>query len=117
MKPRRMLCAVPSLLGLLVVVFLVANFLVGSGSSATVVDVARSECVKDGFPAEKMLVRGSTIDNGMFGFGGTATVEFGADGSFDPDGRRKTEPLVLRVKLSRRMNLSGWEVVGIEHEP
>jgi hypothetical protein len=117
MKPRRMLWAVPRLIGLLVVVFLVASFLVGSGSTTTVMDVARSRCVKDGFPAEKMLINNCTTNNGMFGFGGTATVEFGADGSFGSDGRRKMEPLVLRVKLSRRMNLSGWEVVSIEHEP
>jgi hypothetical protein len=117
MKPRHMLWAVPSLIGLLVVVFLLANFLVGSGSSTTVVDVARSKCVKDGFPAEKMLVSSTYINNGMFGFGGTATVEFGSDGSFGPDGRRKMEPMALRVELSRRMNLLGWEVVRIEHEP
>jgi hypothetical protein len=109
--------AVPSLLGLLVVAFLVANFLVGSSASTTAVDVARSKCVRDGFPAEKMLVNGFTIKNGMFGFGGTATVEFGADGSFGPDGKRKMEPMVLRVELSRRMNLLAWEVVRIEHEP
>jgi hypothetical protein len=117
MKPRRMLWAVPSLIGLLVVVFLVANFLVGAGSSTTVVDVARSRCVKDGFPAEKMLVYSYTINNGMFGFGGTATVEFSADGGFGPDGKRKMEPSMLRVELSRRMNLLAWEVVSIEHEP
>jgi hypothetical protein len=117
MKWGRILWALPSLLGLLVVVFLIANFLAGPGSSTTVVDVARSECVKDGFPADKMSVRGFTIDNGMFGFGGAATVEFTADGSFGRDGKRKRAPLVLRVELSRRMNLLAWEVVSIEYGP
>jgi hypothetical protein len=112
-----MLWAVLNLIGLLVVVFLVANFLAGSGSSTTVEDVARSKCVQDGFPAEKMLVHGYTINNGMFGFGGTATVEFGADASLGLDGRRKMEPLALRVELRRHMNLLSWEVVNIEHEP
>jgi hypothetical protein len=105
------------LVGLLVVVFLLVNFFAGPGSSTTVVDVARSRCVKDGFPADKMSVHSFTIDNGMFGFGGAATVEFTADGSFGRDGRRKRAPLVLRVELSRRMNLLAWEVDGIEHEP
>jgi hypothetical protein len=108
--------AVLSLLALAVVGFLLANFFVGSGSSKTVEDAARAKCVKDGFPAEKMLVSSCEIDNGMFGFDGTATVVLSADGSFGPDGKRKMEPLVLRVKLSRRMNLADWEVVGIEHE-
>jgi hypothetical protein len=117
MKPRHVLWAVLSLLALVVVGFLLANFFVGPGSSKTVEDVARSKCVKGGFPAEKMLVSSSEINNGMFGFGGTAAVVFNADGSFGPDGKRKMEPLVLRVQLSRRMNLSDWEVVSIEHEP
>jgi hypothetical protein len=106
-----------SLIGLVVGGFLVANLLVGSDSSTTVVEVARSKCVQDGFPAEQMLVYGYTINIGMFGFGGTATVELGADGSFGPDGKRKMEPLMLRVQLSRRTNLSAWEVLSIEHEP
>jgi hypothetical protein len=117
MKPRRVLWAMLSLIGLLSVGFLFANFFVGSGSSTTVVDVARSKCVKGGFPAEKMLMNGYAIDNGMFGFGGTATVEFIADGTIGRDGKRKMEPLVLHVQLSRRMNLSGWKVVNVEHEP
>src|SRR5262249_13307183 len=117
MNPRRMLWAVLSLIGMLLVVFLLANFFVGAGSSATVIDVARSRCVQDGFLAENLLVNGFIVKNGMFGFGGTATVEFGADGSFARDGRRKMEPLLLRVRLSRRMYLSEWEVDSIEHEP
>jgi hypothetical protein len=117
MKSRHVVWAVLSLLGLVIVGFLVANFFVGSGSTKTVEDVARSKCVKDGFPAEKMLLRSLETNNGMFGFGGTATVEFVSDGSFGPDGKPKMEPLVLRVALSRRMNLTGWEVIGIEHEP
>ena len=117
MQPRRLLRAVPVLIGLLIGIFLLANFLVGSGSSTTVVDIARSGCVEAGFPAEKMLVGSYAINNGMFGFGGTATVEFEADARLGPDGKRRMEPLTLRVELSRRMNLSNWEVVNIEHEP
>jgi hypothetical protein len=115
MKPKRVLFAVASLIALLVVVFLVASFLVGAGSFDTVVDVARSKCIKDGFPAQNMIAYEVTVDNGMFGFGGRATVRFGADGSFGPDGKRRMEPLELRVELRRRMNLSEWEVVSISH--
>jgi hypothetical protein len=64
-----------------------------------------------------MLVGEYMIDNGMFGVGGTATVKFEADRSSGPEGKPKMEPLVLRVELKRRMNLSAWEVVGITHEP
>jgi hypothetical protein len=45
-----------SLTGLLVVAFLVTNLLVGGGPTATIVDVARSRCVKDGFPTQDMMV-------------------------------------------------------------
>jgi hypothetical protein len=117
MKPRRFLLAVPTLIGLLVGIFLLACFFVGAGSSKTVVDIARSKCVEDGFPADKMLLRSYTIKNGIFGFGGRATVEFEADGRLGPDGKRKMDPLALRVELNRRTNLSNWEVVGIEHKP
>ena len=109
--------AVTGLLGLLVVLLLAANFFVGVGSSTTVVEVARARCVEDGFPAEKMVLIRYAGDSGMFGFGQTATVEFGADRSFGPDGKNKMEPLMLRVKLCRRMNLLPWEVVSVEHEP
>jgi hypothetical protein len=117
MKPRHMLRGVSGLLGLLVVVFLAANFLVGGGSSTTVVEVARARCLKDGFPADKMLLISYSGNGGMFGFGQTATVEFAADRSFGPDGKNKMEPLMLHVKLSRRMNLLPWEVDSVEHEP
>jgi len=117
MKPQRLLWAVPILIGLLIGIFLLACFFVGAGSSKTVVDIARSKCVEDGFPADKMLLGSYTIKNGIFGFGGTATVEFESDGRLGPDGKRKMEPLTLRVELSRRTNLSNWEVVNIEHEP
>jgi hypothetical protein len=117
MKPRRLLWTLSGLVGLLVIVFLLANFLVGSGSSTAVVDVARSQCIKDGFPADKMLVGEYMADNGVFGFGGTAILKFEADRSFGPDGKPKMEPLVLRVELRRHMNLSAWEVVDIKHEP
>ena len=60
-----------------------------------------------------MVVGEYMIDNGMFGFGGTATVKFEADSSFGPDGKPKMEPLVLRVELRRPMNLLAWEVVGV----
>ncbi len=117
MKLKRMLWTVASLIALLVVVFLFANFWVGSGSADKVVEVARSKCVQDGFPAEKMPLGGYAIDNGMFGIAGHATVEFHADGSIGPDGKRKMEPLMLRVELRRRMNLMAWEVVSVHHEP
>jgi hypothetical protein len=117
MKRKRMLWAAASLLGLLVVLFLIANLFVGPGSTATVVEVARSQCVEDGFPAQKMLVSEVSVNNGLFGFGGHATVEFVADGSFGRDGRRRTKPLVLRVDLRRRMNLERWEAIRVWHEP
>jgi hypothetical protein len=110
--------AIVLFLGLLVVVFLVANFWVGSGSSRTVVDIARSKCLTDGFPAEGMIADNIEIDNGMFGFGGRATVEFGRDGrkgEFDPAGKRI--PNRLRVELRRRMNLLKWEAVRVVQDP
>jgi hypothetical protein len=120
MKPKRMLQAVAVLFGFLVVAFLVANWFVGSGSTATVVDVARSKCVKDGFPAKVMLANRYEIDNGMFGFGGRATVVFLRDGRFGPDGRivefgpdGQRIPIELRVELRRLMNLLEWEAVSV----
>jgi hypothetical protein len=117
MKKRRLLRTLASLVGLLAIVFLLANFLAGSGTPTTVLGVARSRCCKNGFPADKMLVEDYVIDNGIFGFGGTATVKLEADRSFGPDGNPKMEPLAIRVELRRRMNLSAWEVVSIRHEP
>jgi hypothetical protein len=108
--------AVASLIGLMVV-FLAANFHVGSGSTTAVVDAARSRCVKDGFPAEKMLAGEVVVDDSMFGFGGRATVELYADGRFGRDGRRRMEPLALRVELRRSMNLSQWQAISVQHEP
>src|ERR1700681_2518092 len=108
MKPKRILQAVALLIGLLVFVFLVANWWVGSGSTETVVNVARSKCVKDGFPAQVMMMQGYEVDNGMFGFGGHGTVVFCRDGRFGPDGKivefgpdGQRIPLVLRVELGR----------------
>jgi hypothetical protein len=118
MKLERILGAMALLLGLLVVVFLVANFWVGSGSSTTAVDIARSKCVIDGFPAQDMIADFVEIDNGMFGFGGRATVEFSRDGrkgEFDPAGKRI--PNRLRVELRRRMNLSEWEAASVVQDP
>jgi hypothetical protein len=117
MKPKRVRLVLMVLVTLLVVGFFLANLLVDAGSSTTVVDAARARCVKDGFPAEKMLLISYEGTGGMFGFAQTATVEFGADRSFGPDGKNKMEPLWLRVKLSRQMNLLPWEVVSVEHEP
>jgi hypothetical protein len=97
--------------------FPAGKLLVGSGTSTTVVNVARSNCIGGGFPADKMLICEYLIDNGMFGFGGTATVKFEADRSCGPDVKPKMEPLVLRVELRRPMNLLAWEVVGVKHEP
>jgi hypothetical protein len=113
---RHVLLAGAAFIGLFLLGLLLANFLVGSGSSAAVVEAARARCVQGGFPAKKMLCTSSYVDNGAFGFGGTATVEFAADGRFGPDGERAAGPLVLRVALSRRMNLMAWEVVSIERE-
>jgi hypothetical protein len=120
MKLKRMLQAVALLIGLLVVVFVVANWWVGSGSSATVVDVARSKCVKDGFPDQTMLSQETDVDSNMFGFGGRATVVFYRDGKFGRDGRiiefspdGQRIPIELRVELRRRMNLMEWEAVSV----
>jgi hypothetical protein len=114
MKRERVLLVVSSLIGLLVVLFLVANFLVGSGSSALIVDVARSRCLQTGFRAEEMLADEVSCDNGVFGIGGRATVEFVRVGLGPWD---HGQPKVLRVELRRRMNLLGWEAVSVWHQP
>ena len=114
---KRLSWGIVILVSLAVLVFPLANWFVCPGSSTAVVDIARAKCIRDGFPAEKMLTGSVTVDNGMFGFGGKATIEFEADGRLRPDGKRKMEPLTLRVELRRRTNLSSWEVVNIEHEP
>ena len=98
---KRMLCAVALLFGLLAVVFVVANRWVGSGSTATVWDVAHSKCIKDGFPAKTMIAGATEVENGMFGFGGRATVVFAGDG------------IELCVELRRSMNLMKWEAVSV----
>jgi hypothetical protein len=117
---KRLLCAVALLTGLLLVLFMVANWWVGSGSTATVEDVARSKCIKDGFPAQTMITGATEVDNGMFGFGGRATVVLTRDGKFSRDGRiiefspdGQRIPIELRVELHRRMNLMGWEAVSV----
>jgi hypothetical protein len=114
MKAKGIFPAAASLMGLLVVAFLAANFLVGSGSTATVIDVARAKCVEDGFEAQNMAVNQVYTDNGMFGFGGFATVELARVG---PGPRDPERPRVLRVELRRRMNLAPWEVVSVSPEP
>jgi hypothetical protein len=114
MKPKRMLCAVASLICLLVVGFLVANWRVGSGSSATVVEVARSQCVQDGFQAQNMIPYTVYVDNGSFGLGGRATVEFCRVG-LGPWGQ--DEPRILRVELRRHMNLCEWQALSVTPEP
>ena len=120
MKLNRILQAVALLIGLLVVLFLVANWRVGSGSTATMVEVARSKCVKDGFPAQTMLAGETEMDNGIFGFGGRGSVVFVRDGRFGPDGRivefspdGQRIPIELRVELRRLMNLMEWEAVSV----
>jgi hypothetical protein len=117
---KRILCAVAILIGLLLVVFVFANWWVGGGSSATVVDFARSKCIKDGFPAQTMKVIEVDGEDGMFGFGQRATVVFVRDGKFGRDGRitefspdGKRIPIELRVELRRSMNLMGWEAVSV----
>jgi hypothetical protein len=114
---KRYLRAAASLIVLLLAVFLLANAWVGSGSTAALVQVARSKCVEDGLPAQEMRINEVTSDSGLFGFGGHGTVEFGADGTFGPDGKRRMEPLVIRVELRRRMNLLEWEVARVSHDP
>jgi hypothetical protein len=102
---KRMLCAAALLIALSVVAFLVANWWVGGGSSATVEEVARSKCIKDGFPAQNMVLRESWGDtNNPFGFGGRATVVFAENGK------------LLRVELRRTMNLMEWEAVSVVEE-
>jgi hypothetical protein len=117
---KRILCAVALLIGLLLVVFVVANWWVGGGSSATVVDVARSKCIKDGFPAQTMIVIEVDGEDGTFSFGQRATVVFARDAKFGRDGRitefspdGKRIPIELRVELRRSMNLMGWEAVSV----
>ena len=120
---KRTVQAVALLIGLLLVVFVVANWWVGSSSSATVQAVARSKCIKDGFPAETMQVMEYAEEpgfggfGGIGGFGGHATVVFrrgyGRDGliEFGTDGKRI--PFELRVELRRSMNLTEWEAVSV----
>jgi len=100
MNRKGLLSALPILIGLLLVV----NLLVGGGSTA-MVDDARSKCVKDGLPAENMNLIRYECDEGRFGFGGRGLVEFGPEG---------TDPLeILRVELSKRMNLLGWQADSV----
>jgi hypothetical protein len=103
------------LVGLLVLVFLAANFMVGSGSSTMIVDAARSRCLADGFSAEKMMVTEVYVDNGLFGFGGRASIEFTRTG-LGP--WPENVPGLLRVELRRRMNLAraDWTVISVQSE-
>jgi hypothetical protein len=112
MKWTRMLWAVVSLIGVLAVVFLAANWWVGGGSSENLIDLARAKCVKDGFPIEHRTVSSFECVNHLFG--GRATVEFCrvGMGPWGPD-----EPRVFRVELRKRMNLLGWEAVSVSQEP
>jgi hypothetical protein len=114
---KRILWAVATVVGLFLIGVFFAKILAGNLSTTTLVEIARSQCVKDGFPAADMMVSEVTIDNGLFGFDGHGTVEFRSDTSFGRDGKPKMAPLVLRVELRRRMDMSGWEVTGISHEP
>jgi hypothetical protein len=114
MKGKRLLGALASLIGLLVVVFLAANLLVGSGSMATLVEVARSQCIKNGIPAQDMIVTEVSSKSGILGFGGRATVAFSRVG-LGPWGQ--DVPKVLRVEMRRPMNFSEWEVVSVRKEP
>jgi hypothetical protein len=107
-------------LGLIIVV--VIGFLVVTGSfmgvsTQTVTASARARCIEAGFPAENMHASAVTYDSGFLGFGGYATVQFDADATLDPNGKRKTEPLQLRVELRRWISLTGWRVASLTHEP
>jgi hypothetical protein len=111
---KRLLGTLGIVIGLLVAVLLLANLLAASPSTEALVDLARSRCVQDGFPAQNMMVTETEVDNGMLGFGGRATVQFSRVGlgPWPPD-----QPRVLRVELRRRMSLLGWEAVSVWHEP
>jgi hypothetical protein len=111
---KRAIWTTVGVIGLLLLLFLVANLIVGSGSTATIVEAARARCSKDGFPAQDMKVTEVYCDNGNFGFGGHATVEFTRVG-LGP--WKEGQPRILRVELHRRMNLLGWEAAGVWHEP
>jgi hypothetical protein len=52
-KRKRTLGAVASLIALFVVVFLIANLVVGSGSTETVVEVARLDVWRSAFQPER----------------------------------------------------------------
>jgi hypothetical protein len=114
---KRILGALAILVGLFLVGIFLAKILTGGVSTTTLVEIARSQCVKDGFPAGDMMVSEVTIDNGLFGFDGHGTVEFRSDTSFGRDGKPRMAPLVLRVELRRRMNSLSWEVTHVSHEP
>jgi hypothetical protein len=111
---KRRLPVILSLMALLLVAFLAANLSVGSGSTATVIDAARSTAESNGFHVYTMAVSEVSSSSGLFGFGGRATVEFVRTG-LGP--WPEDQPRVLRVELRRPMNLLRWEAVDISHEP
>jgi hypothetical protein len=110
---KRRLPVILSLMALLLA-FVAANLSVGSGSTTTVVDAARSACEKDGFPVQSMAMREVSTDSGLFGFGGRANVEFVRTG-LGP--WAEDQPRLLRVELRRPMNLLKWEAVNVRHDP
>lgn len=116
MKQKSIFQAVAFLIVLLIALSLIANQFVGSGSLITMVDVARSKCVQEGFPAQVMKLGETTMDSGIFGFGGTGRAVFTRDGRIgqdgkivevSPDGKR------IPIELRRFMNLMEWEVVSV----
>lgn len=96
-----------TLIGLLVVVIVIANLVVGSGSSDQMVNAARSRCIADGFAVQTMSVTRVEMDSGIFGIGGRGSVEF------TPVGMDPARPKPLHVELRREMNFLEWKAVQV----
>lgn len=85
----------------LVVLLFLVNLLVGGGPTA-MVNTARAQREFADVSAAHMKVLRYECDNGVFGFGGHGVVDFGPDA--------KNPSRVLRVTLSKSVNLLGWHV-------
>ena len=99
------------LLCLFVICILGANALVGGNDVKDMVDLARSKCIQEGFPAKDMITTSTLAKSGFLGFGGHGTVEFSSVG-MDPN-----RPKPLRVELRKPFNLTGWEAVSVVEVP
>jgi hypothetical protein len=108
MKPLRLLIIVAAQL---LVLFLGVNLWSGNFSTGELVEIARAGCIQAGYPANEMLVFGSSADPGIMGFGGRAEVEFRRLTILNG---KESEPLWIRVELGRPMNVMKWQVRSVK---